>query len=55
MLNFIAFVFAASLRIPSNLGRPICNLGANVPAFNNNLGPNNKPKMLKVGPKLFQP
>jgi hypothetical protein len=25
-------------------------LGANVPAFINNLGPNNKPKMLKVGP-----
>jgi hypothetical protein len=25
-------------------------LGANVPAFISNLGPNNKPKMLKVGP-----
>jgi hypothetical protein len=29
--------------------------GANVPASISNLGPNNKPKMLKVGPKLFQP
>jgi hypothetical protein len=27
----------------------------NVPAFISNLGPNNKPKMLKVGPKVFQP
>ncbi len=27
----------------------------NVIAFINNLGSNNKPKMLKVGPKFFQP
>jgi hypothetical protein len=29
--------------------------GINVPALNNKLRPNNKPKMLKVGPKFFQP
>jgi hypothetical protein len=28
-------------------------LGTNVLAFISNLGPNNKPKMLKVGPKFF--
>jgi hypothetical protein len=35
------------------LGRQFATLGANVPAFINNLGPNNKPKMLKVGPKFW--
>jgi len=30
------------------------HLFINVLAFINNLGPNNKPKMLKVGPKFFQ-
>jgi hypothetical protein len=51
---------------PSNLGSQFATLEANVPAFTNmvsdinvlafinNLGQNNKPKMLKVGPKLFQ-
>jgi len=38
-----------------NLGRQFATLGTNVPAFINNLGPNNKPKMLKVGPKFFGP
>jgi hypothetical protein len=28
---------------------------SNVPAFISNLGPNKKPKMLKVGPWVFQP
>jgi hypothetical protein len=30
-------------------------LQANVVAFISNLGPDKKPKMLKVGPKFFQP
>ncbi len=42
-------------RIPSTLGSQFATLGANVPAFISNLGPNDKPKMLKVGPKFFQP
>jgi hypothetical protein len=50
-------------RIPRNLGTQIATLGADVPAFINilvnvlafigNLGPNNKPKLLKNGPKVF--
>jgi len=54
-------------RIPWNLGNQFATLGANVPAFIyyypdvnllafiSNLGPNNKPKMLKVGPEFFWP
>jgi hypothetical protein len=42
-------------RIPSNLGSQFANLVANVVAFISNLGPNKKPKMLKLGPKFFQP
>jgi hypothetical protein len=38
-----------------NLGSQFATLGANVPAFISNLEPNNKPKLLKVGPKFFQP
>jgi hypothetical protein len=49
---------------PSNLGSQFATLGADVPAFINILtsmfwhllitwGPNNKPKMLKVGPQVF--
>jgi hypothetical protein len=41
--------------IPPNLGIQFATLGTNVPAFISNLGPNNKPKMLNVGPKFFQP
>jgi hypothetical protein len=37
------------------LGPMFHHLFINVLAFINNLGPNNKPKMLKVGPKFFQP
>jgi hypothetical protein len=40
---------------PSNLGGQFATLGTNVLAFISNLGPNNKPKMLKVGPKFFWP
>jgi len=51
--------------IPSNLGNQFANLGASVSAFINiptskviafisNLGPNNKPQMLKVSPKFFR-
>jgi hypothetical protein len=43
----------AEKRIPSNLGSQFGTLGANVPAFISNLGPNNNPKLLKVGLKLF--
>jgi hypothetical protein len=42
-------------RILSTLGSQFATLGANVPAFISNLGPNDKPKMLKVGPKFSQP
>jgi hypothetical protein len=42
-------------RIPSNLGSQFANLVANVVAFISNLGPDKKPKMLKLGPKFFQP
>jgi hypothetical protein len=38
-----------------NLGGQFATLGANVSAFIRNLGPNKKPKMLKVGPKFFRP
>jgi hypothetical protein len=50
-------------RIPRNVGTQFATLGADVPAFINivinvlafisNCGPNNKPKMLKNGPKVF--
>jgi hypothetical protein len=56
MLNSMALVLAPKLkkRIASNLGSQFATLGANVLAFIiSNLGPNNKPKMLKVGPKFF--
>jgi hypothetical protein len=33
----------------------ICDSDVNVLAFISNLGPNKKPKMLKVGPKFFGP
>jgi hypothetical protein len=36
--------------ISSNLGGQFATLDAKVPAFISKLGPNNKPKMLKVGP-----
>jgi len=38
-----------------NLRSQFTTLGANVPAFTSKLGPNNKPKILKVGPKFFGP
>jgi hypothetical protein len=55
----------AEKRTPSNLGSQFANLGVSVSAFINiptpkvqafisNLGPNNKPQMLKVGPKFFR-
>jgi phage gpG-like protein len=40
-------------RIPRDLGSQFATLGANVQAFISNFGPNNKPKMLKVGPQDF--
>jgi hypothetical protein len=42
-------------RIPSNLGSQLATLVANVVAFITNLGPDKKPKMLKVGLEFFQP
>jgi hypothetical protein len=45
----------AEKRIPSNLGGQFATLGVNVSTFICNLGPNNKPNMLKVGAKFFQP
>jgi len=44
-------------RIPSNLGSQFATLVANtsVVTFISNLGPNKKPKMLKVDPEFFQP
>ncbi len=41
--------------IPSNLGSQFASLVENVLSFSSNLQPNNKPKMLKLGPKFFQP
>jgi len=35
--------------------RQFATLVVNVVAFISNLGPDKKPKMLKVGPKFFQP
>jgi hypothetical protein len=59
MLNFMALYWPQGWekkkRIPWNLGSHFVTLGANVPAFTSNLGPNNKLKLLKVGPKFFQP
>jgi hypothetical protein len=54
------FVLAPRLkkRIPMNLGSQFATLGANASAFSNiltnNLGLNNRPKILKVGIKFFQ-
>jgi hypothetical protein len=42
-------------RIPSNLGSQFATLVEDALSFCINLGPNNKPKMLKVGPEFFQP
>jgi hypothetical protein len=41
--------------IASNLRGQFATLGANVSAFISNLGPNNKQKMIKVGPSFFGP
>jgi hypothetical protein len=56
MLNLMALYRPQRLkkRIPSNLGSQFATLMANVVAFISNLGPDKKPKMLKVGPKFFQ-
>jgi hypothetical protein len=54
MLNFRPCIsLKAEKRIPSNLESQFGTLRANVPAFISNLGPNNNPKLLKVGLKLF--
>jgi hypothetical protein len=42
-------------RIPSNLGSQFATLVANVVTYISNLGPDKKSKMLKLGPKFFQP
>jgi len=42
-------------KIPSNLGSRFATLVANVVAFSNNLGPDKKQKMLRVGPSFFSP
>jgi len=42
-------------RITSNLGSQFPTLVANVVAFISNLGPDKNSKMLKLGPKFFQP
>jgi hypothetical protein len=68
MLNFYGPCIGpkAETRIPSNLGSQFATLEANVSAFINiltsiflafisSLGPNNAPKMLKVGAEFFQP
>ncbi len=66
MLNFIGLYPPQGWkRIPSNLGGQFAILGGkccsirypdiNVLAFISNLRPNNKPKMLKVGPKFSLP
>jgi hypothetical protein len=42
-------------RIPSQLGSQFATLVANLVAFISNLGPDKKPKMLKLWPKFSQP
>jgi len=55
-MNFILLTPRLKKRKPSNLGSQFATLVKNVLSFgSSNLGPNNKPKMLKVGPKFFQP
>jgi hypothetical protein len=67
MLNFMAMYSPQGWKKDTiEFGRLICNPWGqcfsiylypevNVPAFISYLGPNNKPKMLKVGPKFFWP
>jgi hypothetical protein len=55
MLNFMVLGPRLKKRIPSKLGSQFATLAANVVAFISNLGPDKKPKMLKLGPKFFQP
>jgi len=63
-LSDLVLALRVKKRIPSNLGSQFATLGVNVPAFINiltsmflhfpsNLGPSNKPKLLKVGPQVF--
>jgi hypothetical protein len=54
-MNFIVLAPRLKKRIPSNLGSQFATLVENVLSISSNLGPNNKPQMLKVGPKFFQP
>ncbi len=54
MLNFMAFYWPpGSKKDTTGFGSQFATLGANVRAFISNFGPNNKPKMLKVGPQVF--
>ncbi len=55
-VEFYGLVLAPRLkkRIPSNLGSQFATLVANVVTFINDIGPNEKPKMLKIDPKFFQ-
>jgi hypothetical protein len=68
MLNFMAVDWPQQglKKDTIQFGKPICNPWSqcssiylipdvNVLAFISNLGPNNKPKMLKVGPKFVPP
>jgi hypothetical protein len=56
MLKFLALYWPQGLKKDIiKFEEPICKPWANVPALNNKLRPNNKPKMLKAGPKFFQP
>jgi len=55
MLNFMILAPRLKKRTPSNLGSQFATLVTNVVAFISNLGPDKKPKMLKLGSKFFQP
>jgi hypothetical protein len=48
-------VLSTRMFAPLMSGCQFATLVPNVVAFIGNLGPDKKPKMLKVGPKFFQP
>jgi hypothetical protein len=55
MLKFMVLAARLKKRIPLNSGSQFATILANVVAFISNLGPHKKSKMLKLGPKFFQP
>jgi hypothetical protein len=48
-------IWEANLHPLRPMSQHLLYLDINVLAFISNLGPNNRPKMLKIGPKFFRP